>query len=216
MHPFIRKARADAAWHPVGLASSFPDLGSDDNGSRIAPRCKAFRIPESDGLSEPEATVETDIDLPEDLKDQVLIFKYKGNFHAVNHVSEASDDGSSVKPTTADPSLPSNARTRRFPFRRAASLTLRTLASSSAPASHAPSTAGPLISSLGNQIAAATSSRCGKCNCAIPQHRPMSLLRVTIRRFGCGENSVSAEVARFNQTKPAFYDFVQAIREQIA
>lgn len=89
MNPFIRKARADAAWHPVGLASSFPDLGSDNDGSRIAPRCKAFRIPEADGLGEPEAPVEADIDLPEDLKDQVLVFKYKGNFHAINHVSEA-------------------------------------------------------------------------------------------------------------------------------
>ena len=95
MHPFLRKARADAAWHPVGLASSFPDLGLDGDVSRIAPRCKAFSIPEADGLSEPEPAAEADIDLPGNLKDQVLVFKYKGKFHAIDHVSEAGLDRSS-------------------------------------------------------------------------------------------------------------------------
>lgn len=30
---------------------------------------------------------EVDIDLPGDLKDQVLVFKYKGKVHAIDHVS---------------------------------------------------------------------------------------------------------------------------------
>ncbi|GJN72598.1 hypothetical protein PLICBS_006673 [Purpureocillium lilacinum] len=85
MNPFIRKARADAAWHRVGLASSFPDLGSDADGARIAPRCKAFHVPRADGTCEPGPPEEADLDLPGDMKDQVLVFKYKGNFHAVDH-----------------------------------------------------------------------------------------------------------------------------------
>ncbi|POR35226.1 Rieske domain-containing protein [Tolypocladium paradoxum] len=85
MNPFRRNARADAAWHPVGLASSFPDLGLDNDGSRIAHRCKAFIVPKLDGLGEPEAPVEADIDLPGDMKDQIIVFKYKGNFHAIDH-----------------------------------------------------------------------------------------------------------------------------------
>ncbi|KAB8073598.1 hypothetical protein BDV29DRAFT_191649 [Aspergillus leporis] len=78
MNPFRQRSQLGAAWHPVGLASAFPDL--DHDGSRIAPRCKAFRIPK-----ESKAPVEADIDLPGDLKDQVMVFKYKGKFHAIDH-----------------------------------------------------------------------------------------------------------------------------------
>lgn len=77
MNPFTR---ATAAWHLVGLASEFPSI-DDDN--RIVPRCKAFNIPKTNGAIEP---VE-DIDLPGELKDQVLVFKYKGKYHAIDHVS---------------------------------------------------------------------------------------------------------------------------------
>ena len=86
MNPFFRQARADAAWHPVGLASTFPDL-VDHDGYRMAPKCRAFSIPKKAGPSDPKVPEEADIDLPGDLKDQVLVFKYKGNFHAVDHVS---------------------------------------------------------------------------------------------------------------------------------
>ncbi|UNI23734.1 hypothetical protein JDV02_009536 [Purpureocillium takamizusanense] len=85
MNPFIRKARADAAWHRVGLVSSFPDLEADGDGTRIAPRCKALHVPRADGLCESAATEEVDLDLPGDMKDQVLVFKYKGTFHAIDH-----------------------------------------------------------------------------------------------------------------------------------
>lgn len=78
MNPFTR---ATAAWHPVGLASEFPSI---DDDARIVPRCKAFNIPKTNSAIEP---VE-DIDLPGELKDQVLVFKYKGKYHAVDHVSQ--------------------------------------------------------------------------------------------------------------------------------
>ncbi|KAI3189144.1 hypothetical protein CBS147311_9956 [Penicillium roqueforti] len=75
MNPF---KRATAAWHPVGLASEFPSI---DDDARIVPRCKAFNIPKTNDAIE---RVE-DIDLPGELKDQVLVFKYKGKYHAIDH-----------------------------------------------------------------------------------------------------------------------------------
>ncbi|OQE36901.1 hypothetical protein PENCOP_c011G06645 [Penicillium coprophilum] len=75
MNPFTR---ATAAWYPVGYASEFPSI---DDDARIVPRCKAFKIPKSNGAME---QVE-DIDLPGELKDQVLVFKYKGKYHAIDH-----------------------------------------------------------------------------------------------------------------------------------
>jgi hypothetical protein len=77
MNPFTR---ATANWHPVGLASELPSIEDD---MRIVPRCKAFNIPKTNS---PMERVE-DIDLPGELKDQVLVFKYKGKYHAIDHVS---------------------------------------------------------------------------------------------------------------------------------
>lgn len=88
MNPFIRQFQANGAWHRVGLASAFPDLSGDKDCSRIAPDCKAFSIPRKYGSSKPEAPVEADLDVPGELKDQVLVFKYKGNIHAIDHVSQ--------------------------------------------------------------------------------------------------------------------------------
>jgi hypothetical protein len=78
MNPFTR--RSTAAWYPVGLASELPNL--DDDGQRVAPKCKAFAIPTNGPVTRVE-----DIDLPGELKDQVLVFKYKGKYHAIDHVS---------------------------------------------------------------------------------------------------------------------------------
>lgn len=82
MNPFVRSSRADGAWHRVGTASKLPDLSDDPEDRPITSGCKAFRIP----TSATECPTETDIDLPGDLKDQVLLFKYKGTIHAVDHV----------------------------------------------------------------------------------------------------------------------------------
>ncbi|RDW87056.1 Rieske (2Fe-2S) protein [Aspergillus mulundensis] len=81
-NPFFRSAKADAAWHRVGLLSEFPEI-SPDSDCTVTASCKAFRIP-AGTTNKPE---ETDIDLPGDLKDQVLVFRYKGNVHAIDHGS---------------------------------------------------------------------------------------------------------------------------------
>jgi len=91
MNPFtfLTQSRANAAWYPVGLASALPDLDLVKDAYRIAPRCKAFSIPKNADTSEIQAPVEADIDMPGDLKDQVLVFKYKGKIHAVDHVCDS-------------------------------------------------------------------------------------------------------------------------------
>jgi hypothetical protein len=87
MFPFMRRARGDA-WQRVGRISAFPDIGpNNDDNYRIAPRCKAFSIPKTDSSAGSQCPVEADIDLPGDLKDQVLVFRYKGKVHAIDHVS---------------------------------------------------------------------------------------------------------------------------------
>ncbi|KAL5366215.1 hypothetical protein BJX96DRAFT_169748 [Aspergillus floccosus] len=85
MFPFMRRARGDA-WQRVGRVSAFPDIGpNNDDNYRIAPRCKAFSIPKTDSGAGSQCPVEADIDLPGDLKDQVLVFRYKGKVHAIDH-----------------------------------------------------------------------------------------------------------------------------------
>ncbi|KAL2865231.1 Rieske (2Fe-2S) protein [Aspergillus lucknowensis] len=81
MNPFIRAFQSGAAWYRVGHASDFPDISERAHGCQITPSCKAFKIPNAKG----EDPVEADIELPGDLKDQVLVFRYKGNFHAIDH-----------------------------------------------------------------------------------------------------------------------------------
>ncbi|KAI9373613.1 Rieske [2Fe-2S] iron-sulfur domain-containing protein [Aspergillus egyptiacus] len=80
-NPFIRSSNAESAWHRVGLTSDLPDLTPDDGVCLVAPGCKAFKIPK---IAD-ESPAETDLDLPGDLKDQVLVFKYKGKVHAIDH-----------------------------------------------------------------------------------------------------------------------------------
>jgi hypothetical protein len=79
MKPFVPPDQSGVAWHRIGLASEFPDIGEDN---KITPSCRAFRIPHT----KDQVPVEASIDLPGELKDQVLVFKYKGNFHAIDHV----------------------------------------------------------------------------------------------------------------------------------
>jgi hypothetical protein len=73
MNPFAQKV-----WHRVGLVSELPNLDDD----KIAPRCKAFKIPVG------QSPVEAELDMPGDLKDQVMVFKYKDKVHAIDHVSQ--------------------------------------------------------------------------------------------------------------------------------
>ncbi|KAH7011178.1 Rieske domain-containing protein [Ilyonectria destructans] len=98
MNPFRGLYSSGAGWFPVGLTSSFPDLGEDDGNSLSEPRtcngdvkpgCKVFQVPETDSSQASEMLVEDDpaepSDIGADLKTQVLVFQYRGKFHAVDH-----------------------------------------------------------------------------------------------------------------------------------
>lgn len=95
----------DVKWFSAGLASALPDTASDE-GENLAnlrptlpcedvstklPGCKVFSVPKEDPSKATEVSVtETDFEASEakgELKDQVLVFQYRGKFHAVDHVS---------------------------------------------------------------------------------------------------------------------------------
>lgn len=84
MNPFIGVFQLSKTWYRVGLTSDFPDIAEgDDNGCQLMPSCKAFKIPNKVNQNAVEADLS---ELPKDLKDQVLIFKYQGKIHAIDHV----------------------------------------------------------------------------------------------------------------------------------
>ena len=102
MNLFIAHFRSEAKWFYAGLASSFPNIESDDGnllrtrpcGVGSGPGCKVFHISKTDASQGIEVVIEDDVPAPsglggQDLKDQVLVFKYKGKFHAVDHVSRS-------------------------------------------------------------------------------------------------------------------------------
>lgn len=91
LNPFSRKG---AQWTFAGYTSEFPDV--DDDAGNLAkhrlcnaksiPGCKAFHIPKEDPSLSKEVEIGDDA-LGQPLEDQVLVFQYKGKFHAVDHVS---------------------------------------------------------------------------------------------------------------------------------
>ncbi|KKK22351.1 hypothetical protein P175DRAFT_0510612 [Aspergillus ochraceoroseus IBT 24754] len=85
MIPFVQSSHAGAGWHLVGRASAFPDVSSGNDDCQVTPSCKAFSIPKTNSPGDPKAPVEADLERAGDLKDQVLVFKYKGKFHAIDH-----------------------------------------------------------------------------------------------------------------------------------
>lgn len=94
---FGSSARPEAGWFSVGLVSSFPNLGDDDGnilqgrttcGAESRPGCKVFHAPKTEPQrAEVEIDGEDFFPLEEEMKDQVLVFQYRGRFHAVDHVS---------------------------------------------------------------------------------------------------------------------------------
>lgn len=83
--PFSQ-SRAGNAWFPVGPASSFPDITSQDGSqirdSRLCPQkpdkvagCKIFHVPKDDTSKASEVTLDDSGAPPEagGLKDQVLV-----------------------------------------------------------------------------------------------------------------------------------------------
>lgn len=97
--PFSR-SRAGNAWFYAGLSSSFFDMTSENVGQLADTRpcqgdkttnagCKIFHVPKDDSSKATEVSLNNQDSPPElgGLRDQVLVFQYKGKFHAINHVS---------------------------------------------------------------------------------------------------------------------------------
>ncbi|KFH45605.1 Rieske domain-containing protein-like protein [Hapsidospora chrysogenum ATCC 11550] len=101
MNPFnLFRPRPDSGgWFLVGLTTAFPDVGEDENNlshprlctnTEVRPGCKVLHVPEEDVSQRSEVSVEADAQLEEAevgdaLKDQVLVFQYKGKFHAIDN-----------------------------------------------------------------------------------------------------------------------------------
>ncbi|KAH6650666.1 hypothetical protein F5144DRAFT_55979 [Chaetomium tenue] len=104
LSPFRGPSRTGSEWFSVGVASSFPEVGleSDENqeaheieseprlcGSRSSPGedpkpgCKVFHVPRTDSSQRTELGIPDES--AQDLTDQVLVFKYRGKIHAVDH-----------------------------------------------------------------------------------------------------------------------------------
>lgn len=98
-NPFSR-SQGGNAWFRVGLASSFPDITGEDeeniaharpcgSSDGTSPGCKVFYVPKEDSSRANQVTLD-DSGTPSEpgsLKDQVLVFRYKGKFHAINQAS---------------------------------------------------------------------------------------------------------------------------------
>ncbi|CAK7206728.1 hypothetical protein SEUCBS139899_009534 [Sporothrix eucalyptigena] len=104
--PFLSsRQRGDAAWFNAGPAVAYPDIQPMDADTTVAevistprpcgstipvPGCKIFHISTdpSGVMSATEVLVQdvAQVEGTDALKDQVLIFQYKGKFHAVDHV----------------------------------------------------------------------------------------------------------------------------------
>ncbi|CAJ2513333.1 Uu.00g014520.m01.CDS01 [Anthostomella pinea] len=96
--PFVLPSRKGDAWFFTGLTSSFPNITESGSGSLYEPQecdqvdatpgCKVFHVSASD--SSQARQIEGDDMISHDgaaLQDQVLVFQYRGKFHAVDNVS---------------------------------------------------------------------------------------------------------------------------------
>lgn len=99
MNPFGAASWTDIQWLFVGLASAFIDVeldGASLSQSRACnagfkPGCKVFYTSNEDGENGSQnhkGLAEADIDEASDLKSQILVFQYKGKFHAIDHVCQ--------------------------------------------------------------------------------------------------------------------------------
>ncbi|KFY00739.1 hypothetical protein V490_01227 [Pseudogymnoascus sp. VKM F-3557] len=103
------RPETQSQWHFIGPTSSFPDIESPDGANLsqaracdvggFKPGCKAFYVStrNEDGArgggggegEKKKGLVEADLDEAgspaANLKSQILVFKYKGKFHAVDH-----------------------------------------------------------------------------------------------------------------------------------
>ncbi|AEO64588.1 uncharacterized protein THITE_2086081 [Thermothielavioides terrestris NRRL 8126] len=94
MFTFFSRPRADQAWFSAGPASSYPDLSpggesaalSDPRpcGADAVPGCKVFSVPKGDVAAASEVSL-SEVYEGADLRDQVVVFQYRGKFHAIDH-----------------------------------------------------------------------------------------------------------------------------------
>ncbi|KAK4448957.1 hypothetical protein QBC34DRAFT_485344 [Podospora aff. communis PSN243] len=103
-NPFRPPSRSGAEWFPVGLASDFPDVGDDSEEAEVhdgavvharscgddktvtKPGCKVFHVPKDDISKRTEVAVSAaEPEAETDLTDQVMVFRYRGKMHAVDH-----------------------------------------------------------------------------------------------------------------------------------
>ncbi|KAJ4159805.1 uncharacterized protein LMH87_007746 [Akanthomyces muscarius] len=97
MNYFWPPTRPDAQWVSVGPLAQFPDVAADD-GNLIQPRacdaksqpgCRILVVPKSDPSHSAEIAIPagaaTSPSEGQDLKDQVVVFRYRDKVHAVDH-----------------------------------------------------------------------------------------------------------------------------------
>lgn len=161
----------EPSWFPVGLVSSFPEAGSDDENllyqrdckSEAKPGCRVFDVPKENISQRKEIHVaEDETEMGEDgvvLKNQVLIFKHRGKMHAVDHVSHSITPFSHLQ--TAVLTLLRNAHIPRSRCREGRHSTLRTSGWCLARVLPVRSTDGLLTSSQARATGGTTNYQCG-------------------------------------------------------
>ena len=151
MNLFLGPFQRNQTWYNVGRASDFPDITeAEDGGCQLSSSCKAYKIPKQHNEDVVEANIS---DLPKDLKDQVLVFKYKGKIHAIDHVYSMPLSKRLIKlPIFKVADNNSNVLILRSHFQRAAYSILKISESSSVLESLAPNTDGHLISFQAKRI----------------------------------------------------------------
>lgn len=101
MNIFWNPSKAAAKWLLVGPISDFPDVGGDDGNviqsrrcdEKLQPGCKIFHAPKADVSQMSEIVIPAhSMSSPSsgaELQDQVMIFRYEGKLHAIDHVRES-------------------------------------------------------------------------------------------------------------------------------
>ncbi|KAK4184831.1 hypothetical protein QBC35DRAFT_390816 [Podospora australis] len=89
---FRTPTRPEAQWFRVGLVSSFPEVGEDDENlsrprtcdTQSKQACRIFNIPKTAPSEGTEVPV-PDGEVCGDMTDQVMVFKHRGKIHAIDH-----------------------------------------------------------------------------------------------------------------------------------
>jgi hypothetical protein len=101
MNIFWNPSKAAAKWLFVGPISDFPDVGDDDGNviqsrrcdEKLQPGCRIFHVPKADVSQMSEVVIPAhSMSSPSsgaELQDQVMVFRYKGKLHAIDHVCES-------------------------------------------------------------------------------------------------------------------------------